>query len=324
MRERETRPRIVPGDDPETPRISVIVPAYNSARTIARCLEALARQRTRCAYEIIVVHSGADNTCEVAQNTVAGCRTIQLPARVVPPAARHAGVMHARGDVLAFVDSDIYVGHDWIENVAKAAATGKDLICGPIRNANPGSSVSRAEQLIMFNEFLPDTPARPLWFALSGNMVISKRAYDRFGPFVQVRAAEDIVFSRKLLSQGGTIWFEPGLDVAHENRTRLTPFLKNQWRLGRHTATARRLVSFPDSRSHLLFLALLPISPAVKLAKIVSHVLPWGPRNLVAVVRDFPVLLAGVCVYCAGMASTVVAPAVRSAEPVEPVGTLGS
>ena len=55
---RETESRI--------PTVSVIVPALNSAATIGRCMAALAAQHTRHLFEVIVVHSGEDDTCAVA------------------------------------------------------------------------------------------------------------------------------------------------------------------------------------------------------------------------------------------------------------------
>jgi GT2 family glycosyltransferase len=183
----------------------------------------------------------------------------------------------------------------------KAAETGNDVICGSITNANPHSRVSRAEQLLMFNEFLPDLPQKPAWFSLSGNMVLRRSAYERFGPFVEVRAAEDIVFSRRLIAAGGTILFYPALQVAHDNRTGVRSYLRNQLLLGKYTAIARRLVPFADTQSYALFLLLLPISPLAKLAKIVLRLARWHPRGLEKVWQEFPLLFIGICTYCIGL-----------------------
>src|SRR5262249_55089441 len=147
-------------------------------------------------FEVVVVDSGQDETEEVVRRTLPEARVLRLPERAVAAAARNVGAKAARGGILAFVDSDAYVAPDWIAQVARAAATGSDLICGSIENANPRSAVARAEQLLMFNEFLPDLPLRLSWFALSGNMLLRRAAFERFGPFAEVRAAEDIVFSR--------------------------------------------------------------------------------------------------------------------------------
>jgi glycosyltransferase involved in cell wall biosynthesis len=293
--------RPIPDTEAVPPLVSVVVPAYNSARTIERCMGALAAQRTSHRFEVLVVHSGTDDTCTLAARALAGTRVLQLPERAIPPRARNIGVQHARGDILAFIDSDIYVDPTWVEQVVKAMATGYDLVCGSIENANPHSAVGRAEQLLMFNEFLPDQPEHPSWFALSGNTALRRTTFERFGPFVAVRAAEDVVFSRRLVAAGGRILFFPELRVRHDNRTRLWPFLRNQMLVGTHTAIARRLVDFADSRSYALFLASLPVAPFVKLAKIVAHVGRYDWRQLRAVGRDFPTLMLGVFAYSAGL-----------------------
>ena len=291
--------------DPTPPLISVIVPAYNSARTIERCIRALACQETRHRFEVLVVHSGDDDTCARARQALPGVRVLQLRERAIAPRARNIGVQHARGAIFAFVDSDIYVHPSWMDHVVKAAETGYDLVCGSIENANPHSAVSRAEQLLMFNEFMPDQPAHPSWFALSGNTVLSRAAYERFGPFAEVRAAEDIVFSRQLLAAGGRIFFYPDLRVCHDNRTKLRPFLRNQIMVGKHTAIARGLVAFADSRSYALVVVSLPAAPLIKLAKIVVHIARHDVWKVREVIKELPMLLAGIIAYCSGIGAGV-------------------
>jgi cellulose synthase/poly-beta-1,6-N-acetylglucosamine synthase-like glycosyltransferase len=299
-------PSVVDTSDAVVPEVSVIVPAYNSARTISRCLEALAMQRTVRPFEIIVVHSGNDDTCARATETVSRCRTFQMSGPMVAAAARHYGVGVARGAILAFIDSDVYVTEDWIEQVWSAAQTGADLICGSIENLTPGSAVSRAEQLLMFNEFLPDAPQQPSWFALSGNTIFPRATYARFGPFDAVRAAEDVVFSRRLVAKGGTILFYPRLRAFHQNRTQLAPFLRNQFVLGRHTAIARRSVTFADA-SYFVFLLMLPMAPAAKLAKITLRMMRWNRRNVLRIAREMPLLSIGLIAYSLGMVTAVFA-----------------
>src|SRR5262245_13532273 len=291
---------IVSEDESRKPLVSVIVPALNSSRTIARCMVALAVQHTRHLYEVIVVHSGEDDTCAEAARTLPEVRTIQLPERALAARARIVGVAAARGGILAFIDSDAYAAADWVDEVVRAAESGSDLICGSIGNANPDSAVARAEQLLMFSEFLRETPRRQMWFALSGNLVMRRSAYARFGPFVEIRAAEDLIFSRRVAMAGGRILFSPTMQVFHDNRRRLRPYVRNQMLLGTYTAMARRVVPFEDSSSMLVFLALLPVAPLAKLAKIVFRLGRWCPRQLLALVRALPLVVPGVLAYGIG------------------------
>jgi glycosyltransferase involved in cell wall biosynthesis len=296
------RDAIVPATSDLRPVVSVIVPALNSARTIERCMEALAAQDTDHRFEVVVVHSGEDDTCARAQRTLSETRTVQLQRRALAATARNAGVRTARADVFAFLDSDAYPTPEWIDAVVAASRTGYDLVCGAIGNANPHSHVSRAEQLLMFSEFLRQSSERPMWFALSGNLVLTRETYERFGPFIEVRASEDILYSGRVVAKGGRILFFPRLYVLHDNRQRVRPYLRNQALLGQYTAMARRRVHFADSSSHALFLVALPLSPLVKLAKVVWRLRRWAPGELTTLIREAPLVLLGVLAHGTGQA----------------------
>jgi glycosyltransferase involved in cell wall biosynthesis len=291
---------IVSEHDAAQPAVSVIVPALNSGTTIARCMAALAAQETTHRFEVIVVHSGEDDTCARAAAALPGTRVHQLASRALAATARNVGVGLARGSILGFVDSDVYVHPSWVDNAVAAAAADADMICGSIGNANPHSAVSRAEQIVMFSEFLAESPERPMWFALSGNLVMPRSAYDRFGPFVEIRAAEDLIFSRRAKMKGARVLFFPRLVVFHDNRQDVRRYLRNQLLLGRYTAMARSVVPFEDSASRWVFLALLPVAPAAKLAKIVSRMWRWAPNPLATLVRELPLVTLGVLAYGLG------------------------
>jgi len=67
---------IIQATDSRRPRVSVIVPAYNSARSIERCLAALARQETSHPFEVLVVDSGDDDTCARAERALPAARIL--------------------------------------------------------------------------------------------------------------------------------------------------------------------------------------------------------------------------------------------------------
>ena len=85
--------------------VSVIVPAYNCAATIAETLESVLAQ-DHGAVEVIVVNDGSkDHTLEVLHGFGDRIRVVDQ-ANAGPPAARNAGIAAARGEYLAFVDAD--------------------------------------------------------------------------------------------------------------------------------------------------------------------------------------------------------------------------
>lgn len=89
--------------------VSVILPVYNEARTIATCIRSLQQQRD-CTLEIIVVDDGStDATPELLRRFAATDRRIRVlqQAHSGPGPARNLAAQAARGAILAFCDGDM-------------------------------------------------------------------------------------------------------------------------------------------------------------------------------------------------------------------------
>lgn len=88
-----------------TPLISVIIPAYNRAHTVAETIDSVLRQ-TYSNLEVIVVDDGSkDNTQEVLRGYGTRIRNIHQE-NAGQMAARNRGIREARGDIITFLDSD--------------------------------------------------------------------------------------------------------------------------------------------------------------------------------------------------------------------------
>ncbi len=86
-------------------KVSVIIPAYNGDRYIARAIESvIAQTYTDC--EIIVVDDGSqDNTSSVVENYGEKINYIYQPNQGVA-VARNRGIKEAKGEFIAFLDQD--------------------------------------------------------------------------------------------------------------------------------------------------------------------------------------------------------------------------
>jgi len=92
-------------DDRALPLVSVIIPAYNSARYIAECLES-ALQQDYPAREIIVVDDGSTDDTATVLSRYADKVRLLTQANQGSAAARNFGIREARGKYIAFLDAD--------------------------------------------------------------------------------------------------------------------------------------------------------------------------------------------------------------------------
>ncbi len=98
---------------PPVPTVTVVVPVYNGAMTIARCLESLLAQTYPAdKYEIFVVENGSTDET----TTVVGKYPVSLFHNEVrgPAAARNRGIRESTADIIAFTDADCIVTPNWL------------------------------------------------------------------------------------------------------------------------------------------------------------------------------------------------------------------
>jgi glycosyltransferase involved in cell wall biosynthesis len=90
----------------ETPRVSVVVPLYNKARYVERCLRSICAQ-TQGDFEVIVVNDGSTDGGEEAVRGFPDprVRLVDQP-NAGPGAARNRGVAEARAEIVAMLDAD--------------------------------------------------------------------------------------------------------------------------------------------------------------------------------------------------------------------------
>jgi len=113
-------------------RISVIIPAHNSAKTIKRCLNSILRQ-TEDGDEIIIIDDGSsDNTKDICKDFSKLNEAISVYSQKQSgvSAARNKGLSFATREWVLFVDSDDSLCNDAIETLRSEITPNVDLIIG--------------------------------------------------------------------------------------------------------------------------------------------------------------------------------------------------
>ena len=114
------------------PKISIIVPVYNTEKYIHRCIDSILNQTFK-DFELILVDDGSPDNCGVIcdEYSIKDSRI-----RVIhqenhgASAARNRGLDCAKGDYIAFCDSDDMVSPQWLEHLLGSAVSTTLPICG--------------------------------------------------------------------------------------------------------------------------------------------------------------------------------------------------
>ncbi len=121
------------------PEISIIVPAYNEEKHIARCLDSILNQ-TFTDFEILCVDDGSsDKTFDIIK------KYSEKDSRIIPlkntgkgvASARNYGIENSKGNYIGFVDSDDFIQPQMFEFLFRAADenSGDMSVCGCRRTA---------------------------------------------------------------------------------------------------------------------------------------------------------------------------------------------
>ena len=103
------------------PLITAIVPVYNEQRHIQQCLDTLIQQ-SYSPIEILVADDGStDDTPNIVRATP-GVRLLPLAHRGKAHAINQAA-RQARGEILLFLDGDLYFDRDYVSNLVKPMLT---------------------------------------------------------------------------------------------------------------------------------------------------------------------------------------------------------
>lgn len=116
----------------KAPRVSVILPVRNRRRLLRSTLDALAAQ-TLSDHEVVVIDDGStDGAGEEAEADAGLGRPVRLLSSggAGAVAARRIGVGEARGEFLAFTDSDCLPEPRWLEAGVAALEAGLDVVQG--------------------------------------------------------------------------------------------------------------------------------------------------------------------------------------------------
>lgn len=231
---------------------SIIIPTYNRADSLRRCIQALANlDYPRAAYEVVVVDDGGSNYLKPLLEPWRGRLQLRLlkQRNAGPSATRNQGAREAKGDWLVFLDDDCVPDTGWLRAFAEAASDEREILGGVSVNGLPANPYSVASGMLL--DYVVDyfsNCASPLRFFPSNNMAVAADEFKRIGGFdpnFRLPAGEDREFCDRWIQSGGQLRKVPGAVVQHAQSLNLATFLRQHFRYGKgafvfHSIRARR------------------------------------------------------------------------------------
>lgn len=179
------------------PKISVIVPVYNVENYLRRCVDSILVQ-SFADFELLLIDDGSPDNCGRICDEYAvrdsRVRVFHKPNGGVS-SARNLGLDNARGEWIAFVDSDDYLDIDYLSELA--AYTKQDNVdfvvtLNTISNYSKDSHVVlQHDDLELFSKYKFQDYGQP-WGKLYRSEII-KRSALKFNP--KVHLIEDLMFA---------------------------------------------------------------------------------------------------------------------------------
>jgi glycosyltransferase involved in cell wall biosynthesis len=208
--------------------ISVVVPTCDRPAALARCLAALAQQRTSSPLEIVVVNDGHGPV------DAPDARLIRA-AGAGPAAARNRGARAARGSVVCFTDDDCAPGPAWAQRLADACAGGAAAAGTTIADPAAGAAASAAQLLTNTLMAASRDGEGGLRFAPSCNLACHAAivAALPFDESFALAAGEDRDWCARLVASGRVLRHVADAVVVHRPQLGVRGLVRQQLRYGR-------------------------------------------------------------------------------------------
>lgn len=210
------------------PKISLVIPLYNSQRTIEKTLDSIYKNTFKNFEVIIVDDSSTDSSVKLLK---------KYPVKLFqqknagPSKARNFGVENSKSDLILFIDSDIVIPNTVLKKIYGAFKNNNiNIFSGMCDSENHYiNKISDYENLYLHYQF-----ARQKKTTTSFNtslIAIRKSLFTKFGGFKErMRMCEDMDFGQRMLNVGHTIYLDREIEFAHLKNYTFFSYVQKQFK----------------------------------------------------------------------------------------------
>lgn len=215
-------------------RASIIIPAYNAARTLRGTLRALSQQSLpRSDYEIIVVDDGStDGTSAVAAEYAE--LVLRQPNRG-PAAARNFGIAASAAPIVLFTDADTEPTPAWVETLLRAFDDPSIVGVKGSYRTHQSAWVARLVQVEYEEKYARLARAKRMDLVDTYSAGYRRSVFVVHGGFDESfpsASSEDKDFSFRLAAENARLVFLPEAVVYHQHAATLGAYGRRKFKLG--------------------------------------------------------------------------------------------
>ncbi|GAB4385723.1 MAG: hypothetical protein Kow00121_50970 [Elainellaceae cyanobacterium] len=216
---------------PLAPTVSIVIPVHNGGESFRKCLDSVRQYATVAKEIIIVVDGGTDNSLTWAE--ASGAKVFALPETGGPARARNIGAKAAQGDILFFVDADVTLHPDTVNQVIQAFQRQPDLaaLIGSYDDT-PGATNFLSQYKNLFHHYTHQEgseEASTFWGACGA---MRREVFQEMGGFDQAYrypSVEDIELGYRLKRAGYRIQLCKAVQVKHLKRWEFISLLRAEF-----------------------------------------------------------------------------------------------
>jgi glycosyltransferase AglI len=260
------------------PLISVIIPVYNDPEGLRVTLKSVVKQEFNSSlYEIIVIDNGSrDDTLTAAnefKDKYPHLIKILIEERIQSSyAARNKGILSSKGEIIAFIDSDMTVDPDWLKNIEKLISD-KDIKyigCNVEIELKDKSIIGLYDKITGFSI---ERMLKTKHFTPTCCLVLKKEIIDEIGTFdSRLVSSGDWVFGIKAWEAGFKQIYAKYIKMHHPARDTFKKLMKKNFRIGRGRAQLTQYYPKLHSLRGDVSLKYLLLKPGIILKEIRDYI----------------------------------------------------
>lgn len=214
-------------------KVSLIIPAYNAASTIERCLDSILKQDYPNLEIIVVDDASCDDTLTKVSNY--NVRIIRHEKNQGLSCSRNTGANEANGQILIFCDSDLIVPPQAISGLVKTLIVRQDkLAVGGVYSENSEGLNFISEYKNCDLAYREQACSADVKYVTGFFMAIRKSEFIKTGGFpegfAKVGEVEDMEFGYRVTKGFNTMFVQKEVKVRHLKKYNLVSMLKTNFK----------------------------------------------------------------------------------------------